>query len=133
MSTPWRYALLICGWVALGLGALGIVLPVLPTTPFALLAAACFLRSSQRLHAWLISSPRFGPPINDYLAGRGLRLWTKVMALVMLWASILSSAYYFVELMAVDLLMIAVAAAVTVYILRLPTMDGEARRPDAAT
>jgi len=132
MSTPVRYILLVCGWLALGLGMLGIALPVLPTTPFVLLAAACFLRSSKRLHAWLVSSPRFGPHINNYLAGRGLRQRTKVVALVMLWASVLSSAHFFVSLLVVDVLMIAIAAAVTVYILRLPTYTGaQPRRSDA--
>jgi uncharacterized membrane protein YbaN (DUF454 family) len=124
LSAPLRYALLICGWVALGLALLGIALPVLPTTPFVLLAAACFLRSSDRLHAWLIASPRFGPHINDYLEGRGLRHRTKVVALVMLWGSVGSSVHFFVHLLAVDLLILSIAAAVTVYIVRLPTYSG---------
>jgi uncharacterized membrane protein YbaN (DUF454 family) len=133
MSAPLRYVLLICGWLALGLGMIGIVLPVLPTTPFVLLAAACFLRSSKKLHTWLVSSPRFGPHINNYLAGRGLRQRTKVVALVMLWASVLSSAHFFVSLLAVDLAMVAVAAAVSVYILRLPTYAGAGPHRSDAT
>ena len=54
------------GAVALGLGAVGIVTPLLPTVPFLLLAAFCFARSSQRLHDWLLADPTLGPPIRDW-------------------------------------------------------------------
>jgi uncharacterized membrane protein YbaN (DUF454 family) len=57
---------LAAGWLCLGLGFLGIFLPLLPTTPFALLAAFCFSRSSTRLHHWLINQPTFGPIIRDW-------------------------------------------------------------------
>lgn len=116
-----RHLLLAVGWTALGLAVVGIVVPVLPTVPFLLLAAACFLRSSERLHRWLVTHPLFGTHIADYLAGRGLRVRAKVTALAMLWVSILLSVILVVPLLWADAVMLAVAAAVSVYILRLPT------------
>jgi uncharacterized membrane protein YbaN (DUF454 family) len=113
--------LLACGWTSLGLGAAGLVLPVLPTVPFVLLAAACFLRGSERHYRWLVSHPVFGPHITDYLAGKGLRPRAKVTALATLWASVLLSVLVFNPLLAADVVVLAVAAAVSVYILRLPT------------
>ena len=123
--TPARYVLLALGWLFLGLGALGLFLPVLPTTPFVLLAAACFLRSSERLHRWLVEHPTFGVHIGDYLEGKGLQRRTKVVALVTLWASVSFSTVFFVPLPVADIIIVAIAAAVTVYILRLPTCDPE--------
>lgn len=113
-----------CGWASLGLGAAGLVLPVLPTVPFLLLAAACFLRGSERRYRWLVSHPVFGPHIADYLAGRGLRPRVKLVALATLWASVLLSVLVFVPLLAVDVVVVAAATAVTAYILRLPTRRG---------
>ncbi|MDP2401703.1 MAG: YbaN family protein [Actinomycetota bacterium] len=116
-----RHLLLACGWIALGLAALGAVLPVMPTTPFVLLAAACFMRSSERLHTWLVKHPVFGCHIEDYLAGRGLRARTKVVALTTLWASVSASVLLFVPLVHAKVLIVLIAAAVSVYLLRLPT------------
>ena len=61
-----RLVWLSLGLLALGLGVIGIALPLLPTVPFVLLAAFCFTRSSERLHAWILAHPTFGPPIEDW-------------------------------------------------------------------
>lgn len=127
---PLRYVLLAIGWVSLGFGFAGMFMPILPTTPFVLLAAAIFLRTSESLHAWLISHKRFGPYIDDYLQGRGLTKGTKTIALLTLWGSVLFSIWRFVDFTPARIAMIVVAAAVSVYLLQLPTCpvhpnDGE--------
>lgn len=72
------------GFLFLGLGLLGIPLPVLPSTPFILLAAWFFARSSERWHAWLLSSELFGPMIRNWESSRCISLRTKIAALVMM-------------------------------------------------
>lgn len=116
-----RYLLLALGWLSLGAGAVGLVLPVLPTAPFVLLAAACFMRSSERLHRWVVSHRVLGCHIEDYLAERGLRAKTKAVALLTLWASVIASTIWFVPAAVVDAVLVAIAAGVSLYILRLPT------------
>jgi len=113
---------LIIGTIALALGALGLFLPVLPTTPFVILAASCFLRSSKRMHAWILESKLFGEMIRNYQAGKGLRRDTKIRALVLMWATISVSAYFFVDQYIFRGAMFLVASGVTIYILRLPTL-----------
>lgn len=68
------------GLIALALGAAGIVLPLLPTVPFLLLAAFCFSRSSQRLHDWLVHHPTLGPPIRDWRENGAIRPKAKILA-----------------------------------------------------
>ncbi|MBA7476252.1 DUF454 family protein [archaeon] len=113
---------LIIGTLALVLGAIGLFLPVLPTTPFVILAAACYLRSSKRMHAWILQSSLFGETIENYQAGRGLKRATKIRALVLMWATISISAFFFVDQLIFRGAMFLVAAGVTVYLLRLPTL-----------
>jgi uncharacterized membrane protein YbaN (DUF454 family) len=120
-----RYALLACGWLSLGLGVVGMFLPILPTTPFILLAAACFMRSSESLHRWLVEHPTFGIHIKDYLDGKGLQRGTKAVALLTLWASVIVSTWLFVRFVVADIIIVAIAGAVTIYILRLPTCDSD--------
>ncbi len=86
--------LLFClGWLMVILGAIGIVLPVLPTTPFLLLAAACFSGSSEKAYRFLIKSPLFGPFIEHYRTGKGVRLGRKIQAIVTLWCFLALSGY----------------------------------------
>lgn len=74
----------VTGVVAMSLGFVGIFLPLLPTTPFLLLAALCFARSSPALHDWLIHHPRLGPPITDWRAHRAISRKAKIAAAAML-------------------------------------------------
>ncbi|MBJ9978281.1 YbaN family protein [Pseudomonas sp. S75] len=116
-----RYALLGLGWLSVALGVIGIFLPVLPTTPFLLLAAACFARSSPRFHAWLIDHPRLGPWIRDYLGGQGIPLKGKVYAIALMWTSIALSCYL-VPLFWARVFMLTSAVLVTGYLLKQKTL-----------
>jgi len=117
-----RALLIAAGTVSLGLGAIGIFVPVLPTTPFLLLAAACYMRSSERLHKWLINNRWFGEYIKNYQAGRGIPMRTKIVALTVLWGTIMFSAFFvFTEALLVQIILLCVAAGVTVHLIRLPT------------
>jgi uncharacterized membrane protein YbaN (DUF454 family) len=116
-----RYTLLAVGWLSVILGVIGIFLPVLPTTPFLLLAAACFARSSPRFYAWLVEHPRLGPWIRDYLEGNGIPLKGKIYTLLLMWGSILFACWV-VPLPWARLGMLTSATLVSIYILRQKTL-----------
>lgn len=110
------------GVLSLALGVAGIFLPLLPTTPFLLLASWCFLRGSPAAHRWMHSHPRLGPYLTAYEEGRGIPLRAKVIALAMMWLSI-GGAILYVGIPWAAIAMLAVAIGVTIYLLRLPTLE----------
>jgi uncharacterized membrane protein YbaN (DUF454 family) len=123
-SSPLLRALLLgAGVLATALGVLGIFLPLLPTVPLLLLAAACFARSSPRCYTWLLDHPRLGPLVSDYLEGNGIPLRAKIWAILLLWTSISLSTLMLVLILPVKLTLFTVAIGVTVYLLRLPTRN----------
>lgn len=134
-----RLLLLAGGWLAVGLGLLGVVLPLLPTTPFALIAAACFARSSPRWHRWLLATPLLGPALADWQAGRGVPRPAKLAALALLWPSILLAAASSEPGSALRWVLPAVALTVTAVLLRLRTApaarqrSGRGQRPTCPT
>ena len=72
------------GWLFVLLGVIGIVTPILPTTPFLLLAAGCFARGSDRFHAWLTTHPKLGQPIRDWQEGGVIKRPAKIMATLLI-------------------------------------------------
>ena len=114
-----RIAILAIGFCATGLGVLGIFLPVLPTVPLLLLAAACFARSSERFHQWLLSHNRLGPMIKSYTSGQGIPLRSKVSAIGMIWIVIPVSAFI-VHPLWLKYLLVIIAISITLYLLSLP-------------
>lgn len=123
-ASPLLRALLLgIGVLATALGVLGIFLPLLPTVPLLLLAAACFARSSPRWYAWLLDHPRLGPLVSGYLDGDGMPLRAKIWAILLLWTSISLSTLLLAPILPVKLTLFAVAIGVTLYLLRLPTRN----------
>ncbi|MFK3969381.1 YbaN family protein [Pseudomonas sp. NPDC087358] len=116
-----RYLFQGIGWLSVALGVIGIFLPVLPTTPFLLLAAACFARSSPRFYQWLVTHPRLGPWIGDYLQGNGIPLKGKIYAIGLMWLSIGFSCWLVPMIWARGFMLLS-ATLVTVYILRQKTL-----------
>ena len=118
-----RGTLIVIGWTSVVLGVLGIFLPVLPTTPFLLLAAACFVRSSPKFYQWLVEHPRLGRYILYYLEGKGIPTRAKWIAITMIWTTISLSALLVVPIFWVKCLLFAIAIAVSIYILKQPTWN----------
>ena len=112
----------IAGVLALVLGIVGIFLPLLPTTPFLLLASWCFARGSDRLHRWLLSHRVFGEYLRNFEAGRGIPLKAKIVATVMLWGSLLMAMRRF-DGITIPALLALTGACVSLYLWRfLPTL-----------
>ena len=121
----WFKAFLIgVGWISVVLGVLGIFLPVLPTTPFLLLAAACFVRSSPRFYQWLVEHPKLGGYIIHYLNGEGIPKRAKFIAICMIWITMGFSAWLVIPIFWVKMLMFSIGFAVSIYIIRQPNYDG---------
>lgn len=115
-----RLLLLGAGFLAVGLGIVGIFVPLLPTVPFLLLATACFARSSERFHNWLLEHPHLGPTLHSYLNGQGIPLKAKVSTLTLLWISIPLSVFFFIDILSMQILLIGIGLGVTIHLLRLP-------------
>jgi hypothetical protein len=125
VARPLRWLLSLIGTVALGLGLVGVLLPGLPTTPFILLAAACFARASPRLHQRMLSSAWIGPMLRDWENNRSLTRRVKSVALTMMVVMVAVSVWTFhgrVWLQAV--LVLVGLLGVWVVGWRIPTRNG---------
>ena len=128
-----RKALLIfAGTLCVGLGVLGMFLPLLPTTVFLLLAAYCYSRSSERFHNWLLTNRWCGSYIKNYKSGKGISIRQKVSTIATLWLSI-GFSMWLVGGLWIDLLLIAIALGVTIHFVMLKTFRAEEQATDVET
>ena len=117
-----RIIFVIAGTLFLIIGLIGIIIPVLPTTPFLLLAAACYIRGSKRIHYWMINNKVFGDFVKNYMERKGITFKQKVTTLIFLWLTIIISIYYFINNFPIIITLFVVAIAVSVHILRIRTL-----------
>ncbi len=117
-----RVLLIIAGWFFVILGIIGIFLPVMPTTIFLIIAAACFAKSSEKFYYRLLNNKYLGKLIKDYREQRGMPLRAKIIAITMMNIAIGYSAFFAVNLLWVKILLIIIAVGVTAYIISIKTI-----------
>lgn len=116
-----RGLLIVAGTISLIIGTVGIVIPVLPTTPFLLIATACYLRGSEKLHNWILNNRVIGEFIKNYKEGKGILIKHKIFTITLLWLTIMISTLFVVSLLYLRIILITIAIIVTTHILSLPT------------
>ena len=124
-----RTLLLVSGTLCVVLGVLGVFLPVLPTTPFLLLAAICYARSSKRFYNWLTTNRWCGEYIRNYREGRGIPLKQKVLTILLLWLTIGYAALFVISLWWVKLILLVIAVGVTIHLVSIKTFKPETQTP----
>jgi uncharacterized membrane protein YbaN (DUF454 family) len=118
---------MIAGFVFVAIGIAGMFLPLLPTTVFLLLAAACFARSSEKFYNWLHTNKYFGRYLSTYRSSGGMSKASKVNAIIVLWLTILASAYFSLDKIYIVILLFIIAIGVTIHLIRIPTIKEHAQ------
>jgi uncharacterized membrane protein YbaN (DUF454 family) len=118
-----RALLFAAGVLSVVVGAIGLFVPVLPTTPFMLLAAACFVRASPRAHRWLLGTRTFGPMIREWENHRSIRWRTKIFAISLMSLTIAASIVFFVRPWPLQLAVGLLGVAVGTWLYRVPSRD----------
>lgn len=121
-----RWIFIISGVVLVGIGILGMFLPLLPTTIFFILAAWCFARSSEKYYNWLHGNKYFGKYLSDYRSGRGMTLKSKIFSVAFLWAGLLVSFFLLTDNLYIRILLAAIGIGVSWHIIYIKTAkDGD--------
>jgi len=115
-TTAKRRLLIGAGTLSTGLGIIGVFIPILPTTPFLLLAAACYMRSSERFYQWLINNRIFGAYVRNYIEGRGMPVRMKIFIILLLWLTIGLSVTFGVQNIVIRIVLICIAIGVTAHV-----------------
>jgi len=117
-----KWTLILMGCFFTALGILGIFLPLLPTTPFLLMSAACFIRSSEKLYNWLIGNKWLGQYIKHYLERKGISLELKIFSLVLLWITIGYSVFFVIGILYVRVILCLIAIGVSIHLFSIRTL-----------
>lgn len=120
-----RWSLVIGGFILVGIGVLGMFLPLLPTTIFFILAAWCFARSSTKFHYWLHNNRLFGKYLTNYRSKGGMTIGSKVFSISLLLIGIVSSMIFATHNLYVRILLAAIAIGVTWHLLVIKTINEE--------
>jgi len=107
------------GTITLILGIIGIVIPILPTTPFLLLTAAAYAKSSKRFYNWLLNNRILGMYIRNYKEGKGMPLKLKIFTISVLWMTISISIIFLTKTIWLQIILIGIALAVSIHIIRI--------------
>jgi uncharacterized membrane protein YbaN (DUF454 family) len=118
-----RPAYFLAGWLCLGLGLAGVVLPILPSTPFVLLAAACFARSSERFHRWLLEHRSFGPLVREWEQHRSIPYRTKLYAIALMSVTLAVSIVLFVRPAWLQVALAAFGLLLAAWLYRVPSRE----------
>ncbi len=120
-----RILLIIFGLIFTGFGLIGIVVPGLPTTIFLIIAAACFVRSSPTLYNKLINSPVLGKYVKDYLEGKGMPVYAKVISIFMVLLACFISSFYLLSdsSLIIKIFIIVLGIFGTIFILKVPSKN----------
>ena len=117
-----RYVYIALGITFIILGVIGIMLPLLPTTPFLLLASALFIKSSEKLYSWLLNQRMLGPYLKNFMEKRAIPLRAKITSIALMWAAIIYS-IILTAYTALHIILIITASGVTAYILSFRTLN----------
>ena len=117
-----KYLLIILGSISLVLGVIGIFLPLLPTTPFLLLTAALYVRSSENLYQWLIHQKYLGTYIRNYREHKAIPLRAKIISVTLVWATLLYCAIFISENIYLSIALLVLATAISWHILSYKTL-----------
>ena len=115
--------LIIVGTISLILGIIGIVMPVLPTTPFLLLSMACYTKSSDKMYSFIIKNKHLAPYVEYYIDGEGIPLKEKKKAISLIWITISISIIFFIDIVMVKILLVLIASLVSTYIWTRPVAN----------
>lgn len=119
-----NYLLIGVGSLSLGLGFIGIFMPILPTTPFVLLSFICYMKSSKRLSRWLLTSKRFGPYIDNYINNKAISKKARIKSIGSLWTGI-GLSIYLTDITHLRVFLLFIGVGVTIHLLSLNLIEGD--------